>query len=79
MPEHNLETESSAFEALHDDLRRDLGPDEWVVVSGGRLQGHFSEFRDAARFVAATLGDAPALVRQVDSGPLRVPYISMRT
>ena len=78
MPEDGLEAESQAFERLHDDLKQRFGPDAWVVVSGGECRGHFTQFRDAARFVATTFPDQPALLRQVDSPPVHVPYVLMR-
>ncbi|WP_293905670.1 hypothetical protein [Phenylobacterium sp.] len=79
MPNEDLEVEGRAFEALHDDLKRQYGPDAWVVVSGGELRGHFTQFRDAAKFVAKNFADRPALLRQVDSAPVHVPYVLMRT
>jgi len=78
MPDADLESENKAFEALHDDLRVEFGPDAWVVVSGGKLQGHFAKFRDAAIFVASKFPDQAALLRQVDSAPVHVPYVLMR-
>ncbi len=78
MPDEDLEIEGKAFERLHDDLKRRYGPDAWVVLSGGEFQGHFTEFRDAARFVAKSFPDRPALLRQVDSAPVHVPYVTMR-
>lgn len=78
MPDEDLEIEGRAFERLHADLKRRYGPDAWVVVSGGEFRGHFTEFRAAARFVAQRFPDQPTLLRQVDSAPVHVPYVSMR-
>jgi hypothetical protein len=74
----DLEVEGRAFERLHDDLKQRYGPEAWVVVSGGEFRGHFTQFRDAARFVAERFPDQPALLRQIDSPPVHVPYVSMR-
>ena len=79
MPDETLAIEDRAFEALHDDLKRQYGADAWVVLAGGELRGHFAEFRDAARFVAKNFPDQPALLRQIDSAPVHVPYVLMRT
>ena len=79
MPDPDLEIEDRAFEGLHDDLRARYGPEAWVVVSGGRFQGHFAHFRDAAKFIAANFPNQPALLRQIDSAPIHVPYVSMRS
>lgn len=78
MPDDNLEIEGRAFERLHADLKRRFGPEAWVVVSGGEFRGHFTQFRDAAQFVVKTFPDQPALLRQVDSPPVHVPYVLMR-
>lgn len=79
MPDDDLEIEGQAFERLHDDLKQRYGSDAWVVVSGGEFCGHFTQFRDAARFVAKNFPDRPALLRQVDSPPVHVPYVLLRT
>ena len=78
MPESALSSEIAAFERLHDTLKAQFDPAEWVVISSGELQAHFAEFADAALFVAANLADQPTLVRQIDSPPVHVPYVLMR-
>jgi hypothetical protein len=78
MPEPDLSPEIAAFDRLHDALKGQFGSDEWVVISSGQLKAHFAEFADAALFVAANLADEPALIRQIDSPPVHVPYVLMR-
>jgi hypothetical protein len=78
MPEPDLSPEIATFDRLHDALKDQFGPDEWVVISSGELKAHFAEFADAALFVAAQLADRPTLVRQIDSPPVHVPYVLMR-
>jgi hypothetical protein len=78
MDEHDLETEIAEFNKIHDALRDQFGPQAWVVISEGTLQGHFPAFADAATFAATRFQDRPTLVRQVDSAPVHVPYVLMR-
>ena len=78
MPEPDLTPELAAFARLHDALKDQFGSSEWVVIASGELKAHFAEFADAALFAAANLADQPALVRQIDSPPVHVPYVLMR-
>lgn len=78
MPEQSLAAEIAAFEQMHDHLRERFGPHAWVVISGGEFQRNFDRFAEAAMYVAEKFGHQPALVRQVDSPPVHVPYVLMR-
>jgi hypothetical protein len=75
----DLSPEIEAFERLHDHLKRAYGPREWVVISSGELKGHFSEFAQAALFVTEQYQKQPTLVRQIDSPPVHVPYVLMKS
>ena len=78
MSESDLSQEIEAFSRLHDGLKQQFGPDEWVVIAAGELKGHFPQFADAAVFVTAHYPHQPTLVRQIDSPPVHVPYVLMR-
>jgi hypothetical protein len=73
MDEEALDQEISTFERMRDDLAC-YGSD-WIVMAGQRVAGHFQQFEDAARFVAARFPDAPALVRQVNPAPIYFPCL----
>lgn len=78
MSESDLSFEIEAFGRLHDGLKAQFGPHEWVVISSGELKAHFSDFAEAALFVSERYPEQAALVRQIDSPAVHVPYVLMR-
>ena len=77
MSEPDLSPEIAAFERLHEKLKAEFGPHEWVVIAAGKLQGHFAQFAEAAWFVTSNFAQEPTLLRQIDSPPVHVPYVLM--
>jgi hypothetical protein len=67
-----LDNEIVAYETMRADLENHhMG--RWVLVFGGKLEGVYHSFDDAAAEAVAKHGRGPYLIRQVGAAPVTMP------
>jgi len=67
-----LDTELVAFENMRQDLENhQMG--KWVLIHGGKLEGTFVSFDDAAENATERFGRGPYLIRQIGAPPVTIP------
>jgi hypothetical protein len=67
-----LDNEIAAYEMMRADLENNhMG--QWVLVFGGKLDGVYHSFDDAAAEAVARHGRGPYLIRQVGAAPMTMP------
>lgn len=69
-----LAPEIAAFERLKPELLRKHGA-AWTVIAGGRLEGAFETFDQAAHHALERLGEQPYLIRHTLETPPAVPFL----
>lgn len=67
-----LDNEIAAYETIRANLENHhMG--QWVLVFGGKLEGVYHSFDDAAGEAVAKYGRGPYLIRQVGAAPMTMP------
>jgi hypothetical protein len=67
-----LDNEIAAYETMRADLENHhMG--QWVLVFGGKLEGVYHSFDDAAGEAVTRHGRGPYLIRQVGAAPMTMP------
>lgn len=76
-----IEMEIAAYEELKEQLETTC-LDKWVVIHGGKVEGTYDEFNQAAADAVKRFGRGPYLIRQVGQKPTVLPasvvYSSVR-
>ena len=67
-----IDMEIAAYESQKQDLET-CCLDKWVVIHGGKVEGTYDDFNEAASDAVKRFGRGPYLIRQVGKKPTVLP------